>query len=94
MRNLKLYFIFYKTKFLFPLLSSIFALFYTNIISIAVITLLAATILVWFYITFLEDRKKTTLYFYYNLGISDFNLYSFVFFVNFIILIGLNYSVI
>ena len=90
MKRILLYFHFYKRKFIFPLIAAIFALIYTEISTIAIITLIAATILIWFYERYLNDRKKESLYFYLNLGVSELKLYTFLCFVNLIILIGFN----
>ncbi|MFT6065041.1 MAG: hypothetical protein ACJAYY_000769 [Paraglaciecola sp.] len=90
MKKLKLYFLFYKTKFLFPLTFAILTLVFTNIMLIAVITLLMATLLIWFYQGYVNDRKKVALYLYYNLGISTLKLYVFLFFINLIVLTGTN----
>lgn len=90
MKRIHLYLHFFKRKFVFPLIAAIFALLYTEISTIAIITLIAATILVWFYERFINDRKKESFYFYYNLGLSELKLYISLFFINLIILIGFN----
>jgi len=90
MKKINLYFLFYREKFLVPLALSLFTLFNFRIMPLAVITLSSTTLLIWFYQHFLTDKKKQTLYFYYNLGATEFKLYTFVFFINLIILIGIN----
>mgnify|MGYP006085769999 CR=1 FL=1 len=90
MKKTTLYFYFYKEKFAFPLSLSLAALFRFRIMPLATMALLASTLLIWFYQRFINDKKKQTMYFYYNLGLTEFKLYAFLFFINLVILIGIN----
>jgi hypothetical protein len=90
MKKMKLYFLFYKAKFLPPLVLALFALLKFKIMPLAVIALITATLLIWFYQRFINDRKKQNMYFYYNLGLTELKLYTFVIFINLTILIGTN----
>ncbi len=90
MKILKLYFLFYKTTFFPPLALALFALLKLNIMLLATIALLTATLLVWSYQRFVNDKKKKTLYFYYNLGLTELKLYTFVFIINLFIITGTN----
>ena len=90
MKKLKLYFIFYKNKFAFPLAISLFALYSSKIIPLTILTLVFSTLLIWFYQRFINDKKKQSLYFYYNLGLTETKLYSFTFLVNLFLLICIN----
>lgn len=90
MKNLKIYFLFYKTKFLLPLVFALFTLLKFKMKQLAALALLATTILIWFYQRFSNDKKKKSLYFYYNLGLTEFKLYAFIFFINLVLLICTN----
>lgn len=90
MKKINLYFLFYKKKFAFPLALSLFTLFSLRVMPLAVMILSATTLLIWFYQRFINDKKKQALYFYYNLGLTELKLYTFLFFINLIILIGIN----
>ncbi len=90
MKKLQLYFLFYKTKFFLPLALTLFVVFKYKMMPLAVLALLTASLLVWFYQNFINDAKKEKLYFYYNMGITELKLYAFVFFINLIITITLN----
>ena len=90
MKKINLYFLFYKTNFLPPLCLALFTLLKFRIMSLAVLVLLATTILVWFYKHYINDKKKQRLYFYYNLGFTALQLLTFLFFINLILLIGIN----
>jgi hypothetical protein len=90
MKKINHYFLFYKTKFLPPLSLALFTLLKFRIMLLAVITLLATTILIWFYQRYINDKKKQALYFYYNLGLTELKLFTFLFFINLILLIGIN----
>ncbi|WP_347175203.1 hypothetical protein [Polaribacter uvawellassae] len=93
MKKINLYFYFYKNKFAFPLALSLFILFSLRAMPLAVLTLAATTFLIWFYQKFINDQKNQTLYFYYNLGITELKLYTFLFFINMIVLISINISI-
>jgi len=90
MKKTPIYFHFYKEKFAFPLGLSLFTLFGFRIMPLAVMALITATLLIWFYQRFINDKKKQSLYFYYNLGMTEIKLYSFLLFINLIILTGIN----
>ncbi len=93
MKKINLYFQFYKNKFAFPLTLSLFTLFSLRIMPLAVLTLAATTFLIWFYQKFINDQKNQTLYFYYNLGITELKLYTFLIFINMIVLISINIGI-
>ena len=90
MKKIQLYFLFYKSKFAFPLAISLFALYSLKIMPLAILILIATTLLIWFYQRFINDKKKQSLYFYYNLGLTELKLYSFTFLINLILLICIN----
>ena len=90
MKSLKLYFLFFKSNFLFPLVLSVFASLYSQNSAQGVITLVVASIMVWFYERFINDSKKQKLYFYFNFGISEFKLHLFTFCINLFLLIMIN----
>ena len=86
MKTLKLYFLFFKTKFLPPLTLAIFVLIKYQLMLLALIAMIVTTLLVYFYDRFIEDRKREKLHFYYNLGITELKLYAFIFFINLFII--------
>ena len=90
MNNIKLYFLFYKSKFLPSLALAVFTLLQFKIMFLAVLSLIISTFLIWFYQRFIGDKKKKELYFYYNLGFTEIKLYTFIFFINFGLLIVTN----
>ena len=84
MKTLQLYFLFYKTTFFLPLALTLFVVLKYRMMPLAVLALFTASLLVWFYQNFISDPKKEKLYFYYNLGITELSLYTFVFIINLI----------
>ena len=90
MRKLKLYFHFYRTKFLVPLAFATAILYVFRVMQLAIFSLITATIGYWFYERFINDKKKEKLYFYYNLGITETKLYLFVIFINLIVVMSIN----
>ena len=90
MKKITLYFYFYKEEFAFPLGLSLFALLSFRIMPLATLTLTVGTLLIWFYQRYINDKKKQTMYFYYNLGVTEFKLYTFLFFINLAILTSIN----
>jgi len=90
MKNLKIYFLFYKTKFLPPLALALFTLLKFKVIQLAVLALLTTTILIWVYQRLINDKKKESLYFYYNLGLTELKLYAFIFFINLTLIVCTN----
>jgi hypothetical protein len=93
MKKINLYFHFYKNKFAFPLALSLFTLFSLGFMPLSVMILAATTFLIWFYQKFINDKKNQTLYFYYNLGLTELKLYTFLFFINMIVLISINIGI-
>ncbi len=93
MKNLKSYFHFYFSKFFISLAFGIIILMTIKIFPLAFISLILSSLLVWFIQHYINDKKKQTLYFYFNQGISEFKLYLFTFTVNLTILIIINYIV-
>ncbi|CAL2102025.1 membrane protein of unknown function [Tenacibaculum sp. 190130A14a] len=89
-KKLRLYFLFYRTKFFLSLAFSLFILLKLKAFFWVLIALITAVITTWFYHRFINDRKKQTLYFYYNFGLTEFKLYSFIFFLNFFLLVCIN----
>lgn len=86
-RKIRIYFLFYYHKFLIPFLTGLFAITaFTSFLPIIII-LTFVSLFMWFYNHYLVDDKKQKLYFYFNLGIGEFQLYSFVFVLNLSILI-------
>jgi hypothetical protein len=90
MRKLKLYFHFYKSKFFITLVFCLFILIKYQNLLLALISLTLASLGVWFVQHYINDKKKESLYFYFNSGISEFKLYFFTFVVNLSILIITN----
>ena len=62
-----------------------------KIMPLSILVLIATTLLIWFYQNFINDKKKQSLYFYYNLGLTELKLYSFTFLMNLILLICINF---
>lgn len=90
MKKLKLYLLFYKTKFLLPLALAIAILYIFRVMPLTVFSLVIATIGYWFYEHFINDKKKEKLYFYYNFGLTESRLYLFVFLINLIVVMSIN----
>ena len=90
MKKIRLYFLFYKSKFTIPLAVGLFALYASRVLSFAILLLSITTLVIWFYQYFINDKKKKSLYFYYNLGLTELQLYLFTFLLNTILLIGIN----
>ena len=90
MKKLNPYLLFYFGKFFLSLAFSFFVLVWYRIPTLAFITLTLVSLLIWFYHHYLNDKKKQSLYFYFNLGISELKLYLFTFCLNLLILISIN----
>ena len=90
MKNLKLYLHFYYSKFFISLSLGAFVILRYQIPKLAFISFFLASLLVWVYHHFINDIKKQSLYFYFNLGLSEIKLYLFTFFLNLFILTVLN----
>lgn len=90
MRKIKIYFHFYRNKFFIPLVFGVFILVFSHVFILAFISLMLASVGVWFLNHYIDDRKKQRLYFYFNQGISESKLYIFTFIINLAILIIIN----
>ncbi|MFD2568982.1 hypothetical protein [Pseudotenacibaculum haliotis] len=90
MKKLRLYLIFYKSTFLFPLIVSVLAFAKEKHIGTAIFALFFATLGIFFYNHFIDDPKKQRLYFFFNHGISETKLYGFIFVLNALFLTALN----
>ena len=90
MKKLRPYLQFYYSKFFISLALGLFVILRYQIPKLAYKGFFLASLLVWMYHHFVNDRKKQSLYFYFNLGISELKLYLFTLFLNLAVLIIVN----
>lgn len=87
MRKIKSYFHFYLGKFFIPFAFSLFILISFKTFFFMFLSLTLSSLVLWFIHHYINDRKKQTLYFYFNQGISELKLYLFTFILNLAVLI-------